>query len=84
MPREARVENSTCTYHEVRSGAAYRTVPREARQQNVRTEKGKGIALRYRIEYRVGSNNMVSSVNEVQKIRLLKSWDFELFKIPSE
>ena len=44
--------------HEVRSGATYRTVPREAWQQSVRTEKGKGIALRYRIEYRAGSNNI--------------------------
>ena len=44
--------------HEVRSGATYRTVPREARQQNLRTETGKGIALRYRIEYRAGSRNL--------------------------
>ena len=44
----------------MRSGAklTYRTVPREARQQNLRTETGKGIALRYRIEYRAGSRNL--------------------------
>ena len=44
--------------HEVRSGVTYRTVPRFTWQQNLRTETGKGIALRYRIEYRAGSNNI--------------------------
>ncbi len=42
----------------MRSGATHRTVPREARQQNLRTETGKGIVLRYRIEYRAGSRNL--------------------------